>query len=280
MNKKRLVTILSLCIIHIILSTNIVLAEGNCNKSVDTSKWVFDHSESVQADEVENSETPGVSKKICCELGANQTKRYYCDYFSPTEEEKDSNGKEDGSKEIANIPCDLSDGNWKFLKSYSSKTNVSTTTKTTKVCCKGFGSSYHGQSFQCNSYTGTKNEEKKEDLNKDHSSLFEPGDEIDANCGILSDIIPYIKQIYGFLKIILPIALIIFGTIDFSTPIISNDKEALNKATVKFIKRCIVVAAIFLVPMLLKYILGVYSDITGKDASLCGLIGMIIKNWR
>ena len=68
--------------------------------------------------------------------------------------------------------------------------------------------------------------------------------------------------------------------IDFTTPILSNDKDALTKATSKFIKRCIIVVAFFFVPIILQFIFDAYNEATGKEISLCGLIGMIVRNWR
>ncbi|MDE5587220.1 MAG: hypothetical protein K2I72_02480, partial [Bacilli bacterium] len=175
-----------------------------------------------------------------------------------------------------NIPCDYSDGVWDFSRSYYSSRNESTTTANSKICCQGTASPDLSKAFQCNAYTGRTNES----ISQSAPSSPQAGTSIEANCGILDDLRDPIKEVYGFLKIAMPIALIIFGVIDFSTPIISNDKEALSKATAKFIKRCIVVIVIFFVPTILGYILRAYSEATGKDASLCGLVGMILQNWR
>ncbi len=276
MNKKRLVMILSFCFMSVILNTNIVFAEGSCNANVDSSRWIFSNTVTVQGSEAVDSEVPGVSKKVCCSrVGANHTEVYYCDYYNASPSEQQNNGQNDGSKEFSNIPCDYTDGVWDFSKSYYSSKNESNTTATSKICCQGTASPDLTKTFQCNAYIGKKNEEKTE-----NKPTFERGDRIESNCGVLEDIIPYIKEVYGFIKIAMPIALIIFGVIDFSTPILSDDKEALKKAGVKFVKRCIIVLAIFFVPTILNYILRAYSEATGKDASLCGLVGMILQNWR
>lgn len=111
-------------------------------------------------------------------------------------------------------------------------------------------------------------------------NIYETGDVIDTNCGMISDILPYIRDLYKMMMIVIPIALIIFGAIDFTTPLLSNDREALSKATSKFVKRCIVMVVIFLAPTIIQYILNVYSDTTGKDITMCGLIGTIIKILR
>lgn len=277
MNKKRLVMFLGLCFISIALNTNIVFAEGSCNKDVDSSRWTFDHTETVQGSEAVDLEVPGISKKVCCNrVGANHMPVYYCDYYQATTNEQQNNGQNDASKEFSNVPCDYSDGIWDFSRSYYSARNESTTTANSKICCRGTASPDMSKAFQCNAYTGKKNSEIT-------PPSLDNGTTIESNCGVISDLIPYLKEAYGFLKIVMPIALIIFGVIDFTNPILSNfsrDKDALSKALAKFIKRCIIVIAIFFVPTILGYLLRAYSEATGKDVSLCGLVGMILQNWR
>ncbi len=272
MNRKKLGMLLVFGIMTFFFSINYVYAvtsSGSCSSSgVNSNIWKFDHTESVQAGENKDYDLE-IVKRVCCEKSG----KYYCDYYTSVAE-----STSDGSKELTDIPCNLSDGNWTFQKSYTSPTDASTTTQSSKICCKGNGLKNGAETFRCNSYTGkkiSKTESKpatKTPTEKKNKSL--------GNCGVISDLVPYIQEIYGYLKIIMPIALIIFGVMDFSGPILSNDKDALSKAGIKFTKRCIVVIAIFLVPSILKYILQAYSDATGKDASLCGLIGMVIQNWR
>lgn len=222
MNKKNLVMFLCLGFISMILNTSSVLAEGYCTRNIDSSKWMLDYSEEeFDPNKVQDIETSGVSKKVCCQIGGGQAKKYYCDYYKPVTQTKYENGI------IITEPVEPD--------------------KTPEPTPK---------------------------------PSIEAGEKIPANCGIISDLIPYIREIYGFMKIALPIALIIFGAMDFTTPILSNDKEALSKATTKFMKRCIIVIAIFFVPTILKYLLNAYSEATGNNVSLCGLIDMILWNWR
>lgn len=102
---------------------------------------------------------------------------------------------------------------------------------------------------------------------------------VPVNCGMLSEIIPYLQKVFNLIKIIVPIALICFGIIDFTTPILSNDKEALNKAASRFIKRCIIGIIVFFVPTLVNILLNIYNDVSGYDASTCGLATIVI-NYR
>lgn len=126
--------------------------------------------------------------------------------------------------------------------------------------------------------------EAKEKNNSSVSNLIDDikdSQEIPEDCGIFSDIMPYLELVFKWIRILVPIALIIFGVMDFTMPIISNDKDALNKATAKFIKRCIIAIIIFFVPTIVEILLKVYNESTGANASTCGL-GKIITTyfWR
>lgn len=281
MNRKKLVMLLVFGFITFCLNANSVFAatssKGSCSAGgVDQSQWKFDHTDTVQAGEDKDFDLE-IVKRVCCEKSGT----YYCDYYTSVIE-----GATDGSKELTDIPCDLSDGNWTFQRSYTSPSNASTTTQNGKICCKGNGLKNGAETFRCNSYTGKKTTPKKSPSPKStsttttSSSSTTKGGTMSGNCGVISDLIPYIREVYDYLKIIMPIALIIFGAVDFTGPVLSSDKDALKKAGIKFTKRCIVVIAIFLVPAVLRFVLQAYSDATGKDASLCGLIGMVIQNWR
>ncbi len=210
MNKKRLGKIFVFLLVMFMFSIDTVFAEGMCVRNIDSSKWTFDYTASVQESQVFDLENDGVSKQVCCKLGSGNNLKFYCDYYKPV-----------------------------TVKKEEKKTEVKATSNPLKYAT--------AESF---------------------------------NCGIISDLRDPIRDIYGYLKIALPIALIIFGVIDFTTPILSNDKDALTKATSKFIKRCIIVVAFFFVPIILQFIFDAYNEATGKEISLCGLIGMIVRNWR
>lgn len=209
MNKKRLGKMLVFLLVMFMLSVDTVFAEGMCVRNIDSSKWTFDYTASVQESQVFDLETDGVSKQVCCKLGSGDAIKFYCDYYKPLEV----------------------------------------------------------------------NEEKKEEA-KATSNPLKYATAESFNCGVIEDLVPYMKEIYGYLRIALPIALIIFGAMDFATPILSNDKDALTKATNRFIKRCIIVVAFFFVPTILQFIFNAYNDATGKEISLCGLLGMIVRTWR
>lgn len=67
-------------------------------------------------------------------------------------------------------------------------------------------------------------------------------------------------------QIIVPILLVIFVTVDFASAVISQDKDAMKKATSKAIKRGIAAIVVFFIPFIVKLLLS-WAGIT--DA--CGL---------
>lgn len=100
--------------------------------------------------------------------------------------------------------------------------------------------------------------------------------QLSANCGLIDQgLMDIIEEVYGWIKVIVPIALICFGVFDFSVPVMSGDKDALSKATSRFIKRCIIAIIIFFVPLLVRYLLDAFNSATGKDISTCGLATII-----
>lgn len=77
--------------------------------------------------------------------------------------------------------------------------------------------------------------------------------------------------IFNILKILIPVLLIILGSIDFGKVVLSNDKEAMSKAISTFVIRIIIAVAIFLLPTLVSLILNILGDagIISKDVISC-----------
>lgn len=77
--------------------------------------------------------------------------------------------------------------------------------------------------------------------------------------------------IFNILKILIPVLLIILGSIDFGKVVLSNDKDAMSKAISTFVIRIIIAIAIFLLPTLVSLILQILGDagVIGKDVISC-----------
>jgi len=97
------------------------------------------------------------------------------------------------------------------------------------------------------------------------------GGNVRLNCeGLLGDdLLDLINDIFNYVKIAAPILLIVLGIVDFGQAVLSDDRDALKKATSKFVKRAIVCVVIFFVPLILNYVLGLIDKI-GTDP-LCGI---------
>ncbi len=94
------------------------------------------------------------------------------------------------------------------------------------------------------------------------------GDEsINETCeGLLGpNLMDDISLIFTWIRILVPIILIIMGSIDFARAVLSDDQQELKKATSRFVKRCIIAVAIFFIPSIIMYIISFIDKIA--DAS-------------
>lgn len=101
------------------------------------------------------------------------------------------------------------------------------------------------------------------------------GDDVEATCDAIlgQDLIDLISKLYGYVKMAAPILLLVLGTVDFGTAVISQDKDALEKAFKKFIKRAIICAAIFFIPIILNWLLSkvVIGGTPLMENPMCGI---------
>ena len=97
------------------------------------------------------------------------------------------------------------------------------------------------------------------------------GGNAELSCeGLLGDdLLDLISQLFLYVKIAAPIILLVMGSVDFGQAVISQDKEALNKAFSKFVKRAIICVAIFFLPIIIEYLLN-HLDGMVKDP-MCGI---------
>ena len=129
--------------------------------------------------------------------------------------------------------------------------------------------------------TEKESEETRKGIEEEANNLIEKyknkitgidlGENVGIDCeGLLGDdLLNLISEIFGYIQIAAPILLLVLGSVDFAQAVMSDDKDALKKATSKFVKRAIICVAIFFVPLILKYLLSFLNDM-GKDP-LCGI---------
>ena len=71
------------------------------------------------------------------------------------------------------------------------------------------------------------------------------------------------NTLYKILEIAAPIAVIIFGSLDYAKAVMASDVEKMEKSKKKFPKRLILLVLFVLVPIIIKIILNLFSESTG-----------------
>ena len=90
-------------------------------------------------------------------------------------------------------------------------------------------------------------------------------DDADIDCeGLLGpDVLGDIKTLLSWIKIGIPVLLILLGSLDFAKAVLSDDPKTLNKSTSTFIKRCIAAVAVFFAPYIIMFLLQTIDSISG-----------------
>lgn len=85
----------------------------------------------------------------------------------------------------------------------------------------------------------------------------------DQTCeGLLgNDLLDDISTVLTWIRIAVPIIVILLGSLDFSRAVLSDDQQELKKAGSRFVKRCIIAVAIFFVPSIIMYLLSFIDKI-------------------
>lgn len=85
-------------------------------------------------------------------------------------------------------------------------------------------------------------------------------------CGSLSeDVVNYIFKLFGFARYIVPVILIILSIIDYIKAIASDSEDEMKKVSGRFAKRLLAAALIFIIPLIIDFILGIFN-IPGLNA--------------
>ena len=84
---------------------------------------------------------------------------------------------------------------------------------------------------------------------------------VDINyCDDLLPLIKVIKTVFNIIQFVIPIALILFGTIDLGKAVISSDDKEVKAAQSRLIKRCIYAAAVFFVVLLVTVVMNIVAS--------------------
>ncbi|MEE3343642.1 MAG: hypothetical protein VZS44_06095 [Bacilli bacterium] len=79
-------------------------------------------------------------------------------------------------------------------------------------------------------------------------------------CSDLKPILRIIKAVIFLIQFIVPIGLILFGTLDLGKAVISSKEEEMKKAQSMLIKRVIYAVAIFLVVFIVTLVMNIVAD--------------------
>ena len=100
-------------------------------------------------------------------------------------------------------------------------------------------------------------------------NLFQIGEagKLDPSCKGLGPIVRLIKKgVFPIVQIGIPIALLIFGTIDLGKAVISSDEKEVKQAQGRLIKRCIYAVVIFFMVTLVSIVMGLVD--TANDSNV------------
>lgn len=95
----------------------------------------------------------------------------------------------------------------------------------------------------------------------------EQSDNTVSSCGFSERLLVWASNILRWIKYILPVAVIIFGILDFIKAIGADKDDEMKKAQKRFIIRLIAAALVFIIPLILEFVL----DKMGFGYNDCGL---------
>jgi hypothetical protein len=105
---------------------------------------------------------------------------------------------------------------------------------------------------------------------KDHVSKicgYTPTTSITQECNSIGDrLLAWMFKIINMVRYAIPAILIILGVLDFIKAIASDSDEEIKKAGGRFAKRLLAAAILFIIPLILQFLLGIFS-IPGLDPS-------------
>ncbi len=79
-------------------------------------------------------------------------------------------------------------------------------------------------------------------------------------CTDLTPLIKVIKAVLAVIQFVIPVLLIVLGTIDLGKAVISSDDKEVKAAQSRLIKRVIYAVAIFFVVLLVRLVMGIVGN--------------------
>ncbi len=79
-------------------------------------------------------------------------------------------------------------------------------------------------------------------------------------CEELSPLIGFVKAALGIIQIVIPIALIIIGTVDLGKAVIASDEKKIKESQMTLIKRAMMAVLVFLLATIVTFLMGVVGS--------------------
>ncbi len=105
------------------------------------------------------------------------------------------------------------------------------------------------------------------------------GEDANLNCNDkdVKALMEDISRYYRMIEILVPVLIIVLGSMDFGKAVLNQDKDAMNKSIQAFAKRCIAGLSIYFLPIILEVLLSM-PGLPDSKSLLCG-ITMIVRNF-
>lgn len=100
----------------------------------------------------------------------------------------------------------------------------------------------------------------------------------DSDCGGLLPLVRVLAAVIRLFWIIIPVGLIVYGTIDLGKAVIASDEKEVKSAQSRLIKRFIYAAVVFFVPILVGVVMNIVA--AGDPGDTDGWAGCWDAAWR
>jgi len=122
--------------------------------------------------------------------------------------------------------------------------------------------------------------EVKDETSKREEDLIDGvqfGESVVTSCeAILGDVLDIIQTIFSYMKLLAPILVIFFGSMDFAKAVVASDDKEMKKATSNFMKRLIAAVLLFFIPWFIELMFSLPGLELGIDNVICGISKVVI----
>ena len=82
-----------------------------------------------------------------------------------------------------------------------------------------------------------------------------------------SELLEKLQSYFNIFKSVVPIIILVLSILDFASSILNSDNDQIKKSQLKLVKRLVLTAIFFLLPIILNFILGLINS----SVSTCGI---------